>query len=136
ITIPPAWAVAERYENPGLVLIDTHLDTAMDVGGERLNHCCPITRAVDAGFPPSNVILIGMSGWMNPTAELEYCREQGIEVVWLDDIWEKGTRHAVERALAVAGDGTDGIYLSFDVDSLDAAFAPGTCVPTPGGLTA
>src|SRR5438105_1106506 len=45
ITIPPAWAVAERYKNPGLVLIDTHLDTAMDVGGEQLNHCCPITRA-------------------------------------------------------------------------------------------
>jgi arginase family enzyme len=41
----------------------------------------------------------------------------------------------VERALEVARDGTDGIYLSVDVDSLDGAYAPGTCVPTPGGLT-
>jgi len=40
-----------------------------------------------------------------------------------------------EQALDVAAGGTDGVYLSFDVDSLDAAFAAATCCPTPGGLT-
>ncbi|MBV8942067.1 MAG: arginase family protein, partial [Solirubrobacterales bacterium] len=45
ITIPAVRAVAERHQDPSLVLIDTHLDTAVDVGGELLNHCCPITRA-------------------------------------------------------------------------------------------
>jgi agmatinase len=134
ITIPAARAVRERVPDPGLVLIDTHLDTAVDVGGEELNHCCPITRAVDAGFDPRKIALVAISGWMNPRTELAYCREHGITVIWLEDIWERGTARVVEEALAVAGGG-DGIYLSFDVDSLDAAHAPGTCCPTPGGLT-
>ena len=134
ITIPAVRAVAERRSSPGLVLIDTHLDTAPDVGGELLNHCCPITRAVDAGFDPHKIALVGISGWMNPRTELAYCRERGITVLWLDDLWEKGSARIVEEALAVAGAG-DGVYLSFDVDSLDAAHAPGTCCPTPGGLT-
>lgn len=134
ITIPAVRAVAERRSSPGLVLIDTHLDTAPDVGGELLNHCCPITRAVDAGFDPQKIALVGISGWMNPRTELAYCRERGITVLWLDDLWERGSAKIVEEALAVAGAG-DGLYLSFDVDSLDAAHAPGTCCPTPGGLT-
>jgi agmatinase len=134
ITIPAVRAVRERVADPGLVLIDMHLDTAQDVGGEELNHCCPITRAVDAGFDPAKIALVGISGWMNPRSELEYCRERGITVIWLEEIWEHGTARAIERALEVAGAG-DGIYLSFDVDSLDAAHAPGTCCPSPGGLT-
>ena len=134
VTIPAVRAVSERVANPGLVLVDMHLDTAQDVGGEELNHCCPITRAVDAGFDPAKIALIGISGWMNPRSELAYCRERGITVIWLEDIWERGTSWAVDRALEVAGVG-DGIYLSFDVDSLDAAHAPGTCCPSPGGLS-
>lgn len=135
IAIPAVRAVKDHVADPGLVLIDAHLDSAPDVGGELLNHCCPITRAVDAGFDPKKIVLVGIGGWMNPRAELDYCEEHGITVVWLDEIAEKGTAWAVDRALEVAGAG-DGIYLSFDVDSLDAAYAPGTCCPTPGGLTA
>jgi len=134
VTIPAVRAVKEHVADPGLVLIDAHLDTAMDVGGEELNHCCPITRAVDAGFDPAKIALVGISGWMNPRTELAYCRERGIRVIWLEDIWERGTAWAVEEAVGVAGAG-DGIYLSFDVDSMDAAHAPGTCCPTPAGLT-
>lgn len=134
ITIPAVRAVRERVGDPGLVLIDMHLDTAPDVGGEELNHCCPITRAVDAGFDPAKIALVGISGWMNPRTELAYCRERGITIIWLEDIWEHGTAWAVDQALQAAGTG-DGTYLSFDVDSLDAAHAPGTCCPSPGGLS-
>jgi len=133
-TIPAVNAIKEHVADPGLVLVDTHLDTAQDVGGETLNHCCPISRAVDAGFDPRKMALVGISGWLNPRAELAYCRERGITVIWLEEIWERGTAWAVERALDVATQG-DGIYLSFDIDSLDAAHAVGTCCPTPGGLT-
>jgi agmatinase len=134
ITIPAVRAVREKVSDPGLVLIDMHLDTAPDVGGEELNHCCPITRAVDAGFDPAKIALVGISGWMNPRTELAYCREHGITIIWLEEIWEHGTAWAVDKALQVAGSG-NGTYLSFDVDSLDAAHAPGTCCPSPGGLT-
>jgi agmatinase len=135
VTIPAVRAVRAQLDDPGLVLIDTHLDTAMDVGGEQLNHCCPITRAVDAGFDPAKIVLVGISGWMNPRAEIDYCREQGITVIWLEEIWEHGTAWAVERAREISRAAVDGVYLSFDVDALDAAHAVGTCCPTPGGLT-
>ena len=54
-------------------------------------------------------------------------------MVWLEDIWERGVQATVEQALEVAGGGTDGIYLSVDVDSLDGAFAPGHVRSHPGG---
>ena len=136
VTIPAVRAVAERGLEAGLVLIDTHLDTALDVGGEELSNCCPITRAIDAGFSPERTVLIGMSGWMNPRAELEYCRERGITVIWIDEIWEAGVAATLERALAIAGGTEGGIYLTVDVDSLDGSYAPGTSVPTNAGLTA
>jgi agmatinase len=135
VTIPAVRAVRSRFDHPGLILVDTHLDTAPDVGGEPLSHCCPITRAVDAGFDPAHIALVAISGWMNPRTELEYCRERGITVIWLEEIWERGVQWAIERTLEVVGRAADGAYLSFDIDSLDAAFAPGTCCPTPGGLT-
>jgi agmatinase len=133
ITIPAVRAVASHGNDAGLVLIDTHLDTAVDVGGEELSNCCPITRAIEAGFAPERTVLIGISGWMNPRSELAYCRERGITVIWLEDIWAAGLAATIERALSITG---ERMYLTVDVDSLDAAYAPGTSVPTPGGLTA
>lgn len=135
ITIAATRAVRAHVEDPGLILLDTHLDTAAEVGGEQLNHCCPISRAVDAGFDPAKIVLVGMSGWMNPRSELEYCREHGITVIWLDEIWERGTAWAIERAREVSRAAADGVYLSFDIDALDAAHAAAACCPTPGGLT-
>ncbi len=135
VTIPAVRAVAGHCSNPALVLIDSHLDTASDVGGEELNHCCPITRAVDAGFPPENIAIVGATGWLNPRSELAYCRERGIEVIWLEDIWESGIETALRRTLEATDGGTDGTYLSVDIDALDGAYAPGTGVPGTGGLT-
>jgi guanidinobutyrase len=135
ITIPAVRAVREHVKDPGLVLLDTHLDTALEVGGEQLNNCCPITRAVDAGFDPAKIVLIGISGWMNPRSELDYCREHGITVIWLDDIWEHGTAWAIARAREVSRAAADGVYLTIDVDCLDAAHSRATCTPTAGGLS-
>jgi guanidinobutyrase len=135
ITIPAVRAVREHVADPGLVLFDAHLDTALEVSGETLNHCCPIARAVDAGFDSTKIVLVGMSGWMNPRSELEYCREHGITVIWLEEIWEHGIAWTVARAREVSRAAADGVYLSFDIDCLDAAHAPGTCTPTSGGLS-
>jgi agmatinase len=134
-TIPAVRALREHFADPGLVLLDTHLDTALDVGGEQLNHCCPIARAVDAGFDPAKIVLMGISGWMNPRSELDYCREHGIAVIWLEQIWEHGTAWAIARAREISRAADDGVYMSIDIDCLDGAHAPGTCCPTPGGLS-
>jgi agmatinase len=135
VTIPAVRAVREHFEDPGLVLLDTHLDTALEVGGERLSNCCPIARAVDAGFDPAKIVLVGISGWMNPRSELDYCREHGIAVIWLEEIWEHGIAWAIARTREISRAAADGVYLTFDVDCLDAAYVHGTCTPTPGGLS-
>jgi guanidinobutyrase len=125
VTIPAVRAVRERVADPGLVLIDMHLDTAQDVGGEELNHCCPITRAVDAGFDPAKIALVGISGWMNPKTEIAYCRERGITVIWLEDIWEHGTAWAVERALEVAGASPGGLTSREAIELVRGVSGPG-----------
>lgn len=139
ITIGTTKAVAEHVSgNVGMVLIDTHLDTARDVGGEKYTHCSPVPRAIEAGLSAGSSVLIGMSGWLNPREELDYCQENGITVIWLEEIWENGVRWALDKAYEVIStDNPDrDIYLSFDIDALDAAHAPATCVPTTAGMTA
>jgi agmatinase len=135
-TIAAARAIKEHFSGPGLVVIDSHPDTAEEVGGETESNCCPIARAVDAGFAPDRMVLIGINGWLNPRSELDYCRTHGIQVYWCEDVWEKGTKWIVDRAIDIAGNGTDGIYLSVDIDCLDGAFAPACSSPGYGALTA
>lgn len=135
ITIACARAFVKRYKNPGLILIDSHFDTALEVGGEDLSHCCPITRAVDAGFDPRKIAIVGTNGWMNPKSELAYVKEKGISLFPIEQIIAEGPQAVAAKARVVAGDGTDSVYLTFDIDSIDGAYAPGTGVPAPGGMT-
>ena len=135
ITIGPGRAFAKHFRRCGMIHFDTHLDTAQDVGGETLNHCCPITRAVDSGFRPENIVTIGPNGWMNPRSELKYVRDKGITLITLEEVWERGPEAIGRRAAEVAAKGTDAVYLTIDIDVMDAACAPGTGVPTPGGMT-
>ena len=57
-------------------------------------------------------------------------------VYHVSDVDRRGARAVAEEAVKIASDGTDGVYFSFDVDSLDSSVCTGTCVPTMGGLTA
>jgi agmatinase len=135
ISIACVRAFAKAHRNPGLILVDSHFDTALEVGGEELSHCCPITRAVDAGFDPKKIVIVGTNGWMNPKSELAYIRERGITLIPLEAIVERGPVAVAREATAIAGAGTGSVYLTFDIDSIDGAYAPGTGVPAPGGMT-
>lgn len=133
VTIGGARAFAQHHEKPGLILFDTHYDTADDIGGVKDSHCCPISRAVDAGFDPRHMVLIGISGWLNPRTELENARKHGLTVITLDEIIRDGAKAAGQKAARIAGGARD-VYLTIDIDALDATVAPGTCVPTAGGM--
>lgn len=135
ITIACVRAFAKKYKKPGLVLVDTHFDTALDVGGETLSHCCPITRAVDAGFDPKRIAIVGTGGWINPKSELAYIKKQGISLFTIEEIWDEGPKAIARKAAAIASKGADGVYVTYDIDAIDAAYAPGTGVPTPGGMS-
>jgi agmatinase len=135
ISIAGAWALREVHPGSGLILFDMHYDTAPDVVGEKLNHCCPIRRAVEAGIDAKKVCMIGPSGWMNPKGELAYVKEMGIRSFSVEDVWRRGPGAVMDDALSIAGKGGSPIYLTFDIDCLDSSYAPGTCVPTTFGFT-
>jgi agmatinase len=133
VTIAGVRAFARRHPGAGLLLIDSHLDTADNVGGVTLSHCSPIARAIEAGFDPKKTVIVGPSGWLNPKSEYQYCLDHGISVIWLEDILADGlaaTRAKIRSILAPATE----IYLTVDIDALDLSQAPGTCVPTAGGM--
>ncbi len=135
VTIAGVRSFKSRFKRPGLINIDTHLDTAPELGGELISHCCPLSRAVDAGFDPQSMVIIGANGWLNPRSELDYALEKGITIISMDDVERMGVEAAARKAAEIASHHSDGLYLTIDIDALDAAFAPGCGVPTPGGLT-
>ena len=136
ITIAPIWAMAKQYKKLGFIHFDSHLDTADVVGGEKLSNWGTVRRAVDTGvFHPRNMASIGIRGALNPKFQRDYVKEKGITIFGIPEIEELGIREVARKALEIAGNGTEGFYLTVDMDSLDAACVPGTSCPTPGGIT-
>jgi agmatinase len=84
--------------------------------------------------PPKNLVQIGIGGWYGSRPGSEVARERGTSVMTMTDVEELGTKKAAERALELAWDGAKAVYLSFDIDSIDPGFAPGTGTPEPGGF--
>ena len=116
----------------GLVHIDAHCDTTGTIAGSKLHHGGPFLRAVlDGVLDPRRTIQIGIRGAAEVFWEFSY--EAGMTVVHVEAIDELGIDAIVARARDVVGDGPT--YVSFDIDALDPAFAPGTGTPEPGGLT-
>lgn len=116
----------------GLVHIDAHSDTGGPFDGERFNHGAPFRNAVlDGVLDPERTIQIGLRGASGYL--YEFAAESGMVGINAEEVAEIGVRAVIERARAVAGTGP--VYVSFDIDSLDPAFAPGTGTPEIGGLT-
>ncbi len=119
----------------GMVHIDAHGDTGDDYMGSRFHHGSPFRRAVEDGLlNPKRVIQIGLRGTSTVPGSLwEFSEESGMRVLPMDELHDRGWRWAVEEARRVVGAGP--CYLSFDIDSLDPVWAPGTGTPEAGGLT-
>lgn len=116
----------------GMIHIDAHCDTSGEYEGCRFHHGGPFRRAVlDGVLDPERTIQIGIRGGAEYLWEFSY--ESGMTVIHAEEIDTLGVPAVIARARAVLGQGP--VYLSFDVDSLDPAFAPGTGTPEVGGLT-
>lgn len=116
----------------GLVHIDAHCDTAGEFEGTKFNHAEPFRQAVlDGVLDPERTIQIGIRGAAEWLWEFSY--DSGMTVIHAEDLDSRGLPAIIEEARRVVGDGPT--YISFDVDSLDPAFAPGTGTPEAGGLT-
>ena len=134
ITLPILRAVAARGP-VGMVHIDAHADTGDEYMGTRYHHGTPFRRAVDEGLlDPKRVIQIGVRGHSNvPGGLWDFSRSSGMTIVSIEELADRGWQWAVERARSVVGNGAT--YLSYDIDSLDPIYAPGTGTPEPGGVT-
>jgi agmatinase len=116
----------------GLVHIDAHCDTAGEFDQTKFHHGGPFRHAVlDGVLDPRRTIQIGIRG--SSEYLWEFSIDSGMTVVHAEDIDVMGISAVVRKAREVIGDGP--VYISFDVDSLDPAFAPGTGTPEIGGLS-
>ena len=119
-------------EPVGCVHIDAHADTAGEYEQCRFQHGGPFRYAVlDGAIDPERTIQIGIRGSAEYLWEFSY--ESGMTVIHAEEVTGMGMPAIIERARQIIGDGPT--YLSFDIDSLDPAFAPGTGTPEVGGLT-
>jgi agmatinase len=126
-------AQASVHGPVGLVLLDAHADTWDQYYGERYFHGTPFRRALEEGLlDPSRSVLAGMRGPLYGAADIETPREMGFEVIDGDQLVGLSPSAYGERVRARIGDGP--VYLSFDIDVLDPAFAPGTGTPEVAGL--
>ena len=116
----------------GMVHIDAHCDTAGSYEGSKFHHGGPFREAVLAGvLDPRRCIQIGIRGGSEYLWEFSY--DSGMTVIHAEEFSRLGVDAVARRAREVVGDGPT--YVTFDVDSLDPAFAPGTGTPEVGGLT-
>ena len=118
----------------GIIHFDRHVDTQETDLDERM-HTCPWFHATNMkNAPAKNLVQMGIGGWQVPRQGVKVCRERATNILTVTDITEMGLDAAADFAIAKATDGTDCVYISFDIDCIDAGFVPGTGWPEPGGL--
>ncbi len=136
ITLPLLRALAKRNsrtEGLGLIHFDAHVDTWPDSFGLRYGHGSVFYHAIVEGLvDPRRMIQIGIRSPMEREIR-DWTVGQGVRIVTAGEVHESGPAAVAGRIRDVVGPGP--VYLSFDIDALDPAFAPGTGTPEIGGLT-
>lgn len=133
ITLPILRALAA--ERPvGLVHIDAHTDCCDEEMNSKYSHGTPFRRAIEEGLlDPRRTIQIGIRGAANSDECWSFGPKHGIRIVYIEEFTSLGVDKVISEARRVVGDGPT--YVSFDIDSIDPSFAPGTGTPEVGGLT-
>lgn len=139
--------------NVGIIHIDRHIDMQEKDMDERM-HTTPWfwttheghdhshshrdhSHMHHIGLPnchPKNLVQVGIGGWYGNRPGTAVAVQRGTSVMTMYDVETLGPEKAAEVALDLAWDGCKAVYLSFDIDSIDPGFAPGTGSPEPGGL--
>jgi agmatinase len=133
VTLPILRSVARRHGPVGIIHFDAHPDTWDEYFGSKYFHGTPFRRAVEEGLiDPRRMIQVGIRGPLYGPEDFAFHDEHGIEVLRIEPIKEQGTAWAASRLERLRG---APVYVSFDIDSVDPAFAPATGTPEVGGLT-
>jgi guanidinopropionase len=133
ITLPIMRAISA--DQPlGLVHIDAHTDCCDEEMNFKYSHGTPFRRAVEEGIlNPKRTIQIGIRGAANSDECWNFGPKNGMRIVYIEELTKLGVEKVITEARRVVGEGPT--YLSFDIDSIDPSFAPGTGTPEIGGLT-
>jgi agmatinase len=132
VTLPLLRALRRRQGRLGLIHVDAHVDTWPESFGQRFGHGSPFYHAiVEDLIDPRRYVQVGIRSPVHRPV-FEWTKERGVTIVSASDVHEQGPAAIAGRIVDVVGEGL--VYLSFDIDALDPAFAPGTGTPEIGGL--
>jgi guanidinobutyrase len=134
IALPILRAMRKKHGPVGLVHVDAHADINDTMFGERIAHGTPFRRAVEEGLLDCNrVVQIGLRGTGYEADDFDWPRQQGFRVVQAEECWHRSLAPLMEEVRAKVQGGP--IYVSFDIDGIDPAYAPGTGTVEIAGLT-
>lgn len=137
ITAPSvrAFKNGHGFKRIGLIDFDAHNDLR-DPIHDGSSSGTPFRQLLDEGYVDgSNAVQLGLHGFLSSTLLKEYADRKGLRMISAREVRQRGIEDVLDEALARAGEGTDAIYVSFDIDAVEAAMAPGTGSHTPGGLS-
>ncbi|MCG8636917.1 MAG: agmatinase [Desulfobacterales bacterium] len=117
----------------GMIHIDAHTDCCDQEMNSKYSHGTPFRRAVEEGMlDPERTVQIGIRGAANSEECWEFGPAHGIRIIYIEEFASLGVEKVIQEARRVVGDKRT--YLSFDIDGIDPAFAPGTGTPEIGGI--
>ena len=134
ITLAELRAVAKKYGPVVLVHFDSHSDLCDEVFGQKYNHGTPFRRALEENLiDASHSIQVGMRGSLYDPDEHKMAAELGMKLIPAHKVREMGLETLIKTILERVGDKP--CFLTFDIDFVDPAYAPGTGTPEVGGFT-
>ncbi|MDT3720741.1 agmatinase [Pseudomonas oryzihabitans] len=134
LTLPILRALKKKYGKVGLVHVDAHADVNEHMFGEKIAHGTTFRRAVEEDLLDCDrVVQIGLRAQGYAADDFDWCRQQGFRVVQAEECWHHSLAPLMAEVRERVGGGP--VYLSYDIDSIDPAWAPGTGTPEIGGLT-
>jgi len=134
LTLPILRAMAKKHGPVALLHIDAHADVNEHMFGEEIAHGTPFRRAVEENLiDTARSFQIGLRGTGYAAEDFDWSRDQGFAVIQAEELWHKSASPLMQDVKDRLG--KHPTYLSFDIDGLDPAYAPGTGTPEFGGLT-
>lgn len=135
ITFPELLAYKNVYGPVSLIHFDSHTDTwGSDTDKKHHDHYTPFRRAIEYGcINPKTSVQVGMRGNLFDVSDFDFANEHGFRHIFATELHEMGMEEAGKKIREIVG--SNKVMVTFDIDFVDPAFAPGTGTPVPCGFT-